>query len=61
MIARRVAARPSLGQPGAVWVAIGPSTTGEDLGAHLSTADAVRLAGALLLAVEQINEDTGSR
>ena len=61
MIARRVAARPSLGMTGFVWVEVGPSFTGEDLGAHLSPADAVRLAGALLLAVEQINEDEKPR
>lgn len=61
MIARRVIARPSLGMTGLVWVEVSPSFTGEDLGAHLSTADALRLAGALLLAVEQINEDAGSR
>lgn len=57
MIARRVVARPSLGQTGAVWVEITPATTGESLGAHLSTADALRLAGALLLAVEEIEQD----
>jgi len=57
VIAQRVTARPSLGQTGAVWVEISPSSTGEDFGAHLSTLDAVRLAGALLLAVEQIHED----
>lgn len=58
MIARRVVARPSLGQTGAIWIEVSPTTTGETLGAHLSPADALRLAGALLLAIEEIEGDS---
>lgn len=57
MMARRIAARPSLGEPGSVWIEIHPSSTGASLGAHLSPRDARLLAGALLLAVAQIEED----
>lgn len=60
MMARRVVARPSLGQTGAVWVEITPAVSGESLGAHLSIADALRLAGALLLAVEELETERAS-
>lgn len=60
MIARRIAARPSLGMTGTVWLEISPTSTAVDLGAHLTPADAVRLAGALLLAVQQIADDEQS-
>lgn len=59
MISPSSTARPSLGEPGTVWIEIAGTTTGETLGAHLSPEDARRLAGALLLAVAQIEEDRG--
>ena len=52
-----VKARPSLGQPGRVWIEVERSATGGPLGAHLSVDDALALAGALLLAVEQMTQD----
>lgn len=57
MIARRISARPSLGWPGAVWIEVHPSSTGGPLGAHLSPDDARLLAGALLLAVSEMEEE----
>lgn len=54
---RSVRARPSLGQPGRVWIEVERSATGGPLGAHLSIDDAVALAGALLLSVEQMRQD----
>jgi hypothetical protein len=53
----RVKARASLGERGKVWVEIERGFGGGPIGAHLAKIEAIELAGLLLLAVEQINEE----
>lgn len=56
MIVQRVKARPSLGTPGQVWIEIHRCQNVDVAGAILSRAEAIQLAGLLLIAVEETAE-----
>lgn len=54
---RRITARPSLGDPGKVWVEIEGCVDGQTLGAHLTRIEATELLNALALALHRMDED----
>lgn len=54
---RRTTVRPSLGDPGKVWIEVERCTDGHTHGAHLTQTEAVQLLNDLALALHRLNED----